>query len=154
MKYIFILFTSVFLSCSSEKKEAPPSQTSATGDSLSADQIAEIKRIHSTFKEVYPVSIKELIENFKHDPDVKTELGVWVNMANAYESYLNTKQPQPDLNTRKEIFSLILNRSMMPAEEALKAAQPKLLDQEEAQRVMSFYKAEPIPMDQDSIHSL
>jgi PBP1b-binding outer membrane lipoprotein LpoB len=33
-------------------------------DSLSGDQLEKIKKIHSTFEEVYPISLEETINNF------------------------------------------------------------------------------------------
>lgn len=116
-------------------------------DSLTVDQINKIKKINTTFEEVYPVSLEQTINDFKKDRNPGEEITIWLQMAEAYEKYLSSKQTKPDLSTKKEIYKLILCRSMMPAEESIKSAELKILTEKEANEVMSYYTAEPDPIE-------
>jgi hypothetical protein len=153
-KLIYFLSAILFLSaCNSkdeESKTVDPKdiQTGeAQQDSLSPQQIAKIKKIQSTFSDVYPISLKESIANFKGDLDPDKEIDTWLNMTSAYEKYLDTKDSMPNQETKKEIFQLILFRSMMPANEAITSAKLKILTEKEALEALSFYTAEPDPID-------
>ena len=115
-------------------------------DSLSKTQIDLITKIQSTFAEVYPVSLEETITDFKRDLDVDREINIWLTMCNAYVSYINSKQSKLALSRKKEAFKLILSRSMMPSDEAIKNSKLSLLTEQEAQEVLSYYTDVPIPM--------
>ena len=151
---LFLFSTILFLAaCSSDSKEGDQAikldstqpQTIAK-DSLSAEQIEKIKKIQSTFADVYTISLKETITNFKADPNPADEIGVWENMATAYENYLKSK-PTTDLPKKREIFKLILMRSSMQAEEAIKKATLTILTPEESKEVLSFYTQSPVALD-------
>lgn len=153
MKNTFLLLFAVtaLLACNSKENKTVDPATIAKGptvnDSISAEQMQKIKRIHETFKEVYPISLKETTDNFKRDLDVNNEITIWMNMADAYEKYLSSKTPAPDLKTKKEIFTLLLSRSMMPDKEAITNSKLQILTEQEAMEVMSNYNAAPDPID-------
>jgi hypothetical protein len=150
-KILFILVpVSILFACNSGHNPERAPELAKTEDSISfsPEQLEKIKRIHSVFSEVYPISMKETIENFKHDQNPDSEIITWTNMADAYENYLAGKQKKPDLNTKKEIFALILSRSMMPDTQAIDSTGLKILSKEEAMQVLSFYKAPPDPVDE------
>ncbi|MFN3852616.1 MAG: hypothetical protein ACK4NY_24525 [Spirosomataceae bacterium] len=112
-------------------------------DSLTTAQIDKIKTIQSTFVEVYPVSLEETITNFKRDQNPDNEIDIWLQMADAYKKYLSTKQGKLDLNTKKEVYMLILSRSMMSDEEAITNTKLTILTVKEAKEVLSYYTAAP-----------
>lgn len=154
---IFFLSTVlVFYSCNSSKDEKQNVKTmnpndiqlsEVVHDSLTADQIQRIKKIQSTFAEVNPSTLEETITNFKRDQNPDDEIAIWLQMANTYEKYLESKQSKLDLNTKKEIYKLILSRSMMSDEEAIANSKLTILTEKEAKEVLSYYKLKPDPID-------
>lgn len=115
-------------------------------DSLTTEQVQKVKRIQSTFAEVYPVSLDETITNFKRDQNPDSEIDIWLQMADAYQKYLSSKQSKLDLGTKKEVYKLILSRSMMPDDEAIANSKLTILTERDAREVLSYYtlKADPI----------
>lgn len=115
-------------------------------DSLSKEQIHKIKKIQSTFAEVYRLSLEETITNFKRDQNPDSEIAIWLEMADNYEKYL-TSEKNLDLKTKKEVFKLILSRSMMPEEEAIENSNLEILTKEKAKKVLSYYSLNADPID-------
>lgn len=154
MKNTFFLIASVLIlsSCGSDKAGDNAIQLNSTApqsfvkDSLSADQIERIKKIQSTFAEVYNISVKESIENFKADPNPADEIVVWEHMSKAYEAYLSAN-PKLELPKKREVFKLILMRSSMAPDEAAKKAGITILTEEEAQAVLAGYTEAPVALD-------
>lgn len=68
-------------------------------------------------------------------------------MADAYEKYLNSKNGKIDLATKKEVYKLILSRSMMANKEAIANSGLVILTEKDAKEVLSYYSAEPDPID-------
>jgi hypothetical protein len=158
MKNILLILSTalIFSSCNSSKDEKQNIQTmdpndiqisEVVHDTLTTDQIDKIKKIQSTFEEVYPVSLEQTITDFKRDQNPDSEIAIWLQMADAYEKYLNSKQGKLDLNTKKEVYKLILSRSMMSAEEAIPNSKLTILTDKEAKEVLSYYTATPDPID-------
>jgi hypothetical protein len=114
-------------------------------DRLTADQMDKIKKIQKTFEEVYPVSLEETVTNFKRDQNPNKEIGVWLNMASAYEKFIR-KYPETDSLKKQEVFKLTLLRSMMPDQEAIKEASLKALNKEEIKELLHNYNVEAIPI--------
>ncbi len=115
-------------------------------DTLSQEQIEKITRIQSTFVEVLPVSLEQTITNFKRDENVDSEIDVWLNMVDAYENYLKSKQYKLNLATKQEVFKLLLSRSMMSDNEAIKNVKPEKLSEKEAREVLHLYSANPVQL--------
>lgn len=113
-------------------------------DSLSVDQLERIKSIQATFAEVYPVSLEETITNFKRDLNPDKEIAIWMQMANAYRKFVTTSTP--DSTKKKEAFELLLLRSMMPDDEAVKQARIKKLTDQEVNEILRYYGADPTPV--------
>ncbi len=158
MKHFNIIISLVFLfaSCNVDRKGNDNIQTinpeniqvgPIRHDTLTSGQIEKITRIQSAFAEVYPVSLEQTITDFKRDLNPDSEIDIWLNMANAYEKYLNSKQGKLTLDIKKEVYKLILSRSMMPTDEAIKNSKLTILTEKEAQEVVSFYTADPDPID-------
>lgn len=116
-------------------------------DSLSSAQIDKIKQIHLTFAEVYPVSLEETITDFKRDAHPDNEIAIWSGMAEAYLKYLRYRTPNMPLHIKKEVFSLILSRSMMSSAEAIKNTELKYLTTRDAEEVLAYYTNEADPID-------
>lgn len=115
-------------------------------DSLTEKQVARITRIQRVFAEVYPASLEQTINDFKRDAHPDREIAVWESMATAYEQYLHN-QPNPlGLPRKKEAFALLLSRSMMPENEAIRNANLKLLTAADAKQIMACYEAAPKPI--------
>lgn len=115
-------------------------------DTLSAEQLLKIKHIQSTFQEVYPVTLEETIINFKRDQNPDNEIVVWLDMSSAYENYLKSQTNNLDLTKKQEVFKLLLSRSMMPSNEAILNSELKILDENETNKVLSFYTESPKPI--------
>lgn len=157
MKYISILLLSVigFSACRSNQNENTTAQPITLTDvqpgpirhdSLCAEQIKKITEIQQTFYEVLPISVEQTIIDFKRDDNPDKEIEVWQNMASAYSQYLAGLKKAPDLETKKEIFDLLLSRSMVTSEEALKNTKRSKLSDDEARKILSLYTAEPDPV--------
>ena len=151
-----IIATLILSSCNSNSEEQNEIQTinpyeikqsEIVHNELTTEQINKIKKIHSTFQEVDNISLEQTITDFKRDLNPDNEIKVWLNMADAYENFLNSIDGKMDLNTKNEVYGLILSRSMMPNEEAIKNSNLKILSKNEAEKVLSFYKEEPDPID-------
>ncbi len=155
--FIFILSVVLgFYSCNPSKDEKQNIQminpnniqiSEVVHDTLAKEQIDKIKIIQSTFAEVYPVSLEETITNFKRDQNPDSEIAIWLQMAEAYKKYISYKQDKLDLNTKEEVFKLILSRSMMSDEEAITNSKLTVLTEKEAKKVLSFYTISPDPID-------
>lgn len=158
MKNIFLSLTTalIFCSCNSDKNDEKNIQTmnpndiqlnEVVHDSLTTEQIVKITTIHSTFEEVYQVSLEETITNFKRDQNPDSEIDIWLQMAAAFKKYLSSRQENLDLSTKKEVFKLILSRSMMDDEEAIANSNLTILTVKEAKEVLGYYTATPDPID-------
>lgn len=67
-------------------------------------------------------------------------------MAEAYQKYLRFRTPNMPLDIKKEVFNLILSRSMMSSEEAIKNSNLKFLTTRDAEEVLAFYTDEANPL--------
>lgn len=114
-------------------------------DSL-PDQILErIKIVHSIFADVDGTPLDKWIDDFKRDLDPEGNVKIWEEMAVAYSSFCN-KRELP-LETRKEVFKVVLLRSMMPDEDVLARVQLKLISVDEAKAIMAAYPGEATPIE-------
>ncbi|HEY8915610.1 MAG TPA: hypothetical protein VIM87_04200 [Chitinophaga sp.] len=114
-------------------------------DTLSADQIEKIKRIQAAFAEVNPGSLEETITNFKRDRHPDGEIAIWLAMANAYEQFISKHAGAP-LDKKKEVYKLILLRSMESETDAKANAKLKLLTNKEVAEIFSYYSLEAKPI--------
>jgi len=115
-------------------------------DSLAADQMMKIKKIYNTFSEVNPSTLEETISNFKRDQNPDNEINLWLHMATTYENFISTRPSKLDLDKKKEVFKLILIRSMMPSDEAKAQAELKLLNSNEINEILGSYDTAPKPI--------
>ncbi|MFL9833030.1 hypothetical protein [Chryseobacterium terrae] len=151
--YLILILILVF-SCNSKKENSEnviidPNHIRVgeiVHDTLSNEQIEKIKHIQSTFQEVYPIGLEETITNFKRDQNPDNEISIWLKMSDAYENYLQSQNDNLALIKKKEVFKIILSRSMMSSQEVLENFESKILTKDEAKQVLSYYKenAQPI----------
>jgi len=87
----------------------------------------KVRRIQKSLREVYPVFLEETVTNFKRDHNPDKEIAIWLNMASAYEKFIN-RHPGADSLKKQEAFKLILLRSMMSDREAIQQAGLKALN--------------------------
>lgn len=151
--YLFLLLSLCFAACDSAPKEPKVVTVNANDlmlgpvvhDSLNADQLEKIKIVQETFVEVYPVSLEVTITNFKKDETPDKEIQVWLDMASAYQQFL-AKNSSMDSLKKRDVFQLLLVRSMMPDKEAIKASKVKHLSGEEIREVLHYYNSAPVPL--------
>jgi outer membrane lipoprotein-sorting protein len=148
-RLLFILSIILFSSCNFKKEENAKTInpkniqiSEVMHNSLTKEQIQKIEKIQSTLAEVHSVSLEETINIFKRDQNPESEINIWLQIANTYEWYLNSKTKQ-DLKTKQEVFRLILSRSMMSEEEAISDSELEILTEKEAKEILSHYTLAP-----------
>jgi len=94
-----------------EEESVVPAIT--TTQTLTAEQLKDIDKIHATFTEVYPISLIETTKNFEQNKDSGREIEVWLKMVDTYKR-LTKSNKYPRLEQRQEVFSVILASTMMP----------------------------------------
>ncbi|MEO8255531.1 MAG: hypothetical protein ABI554_14210 [Flavobacterium sp.] len=148
--YFYFLFLFLILSCNKKENQVQKINPNdirineVVHDSLTSEQIEKIKTIHNIFAEVDKSSLEQTITDFKRDLHPDNEIEIWLQMANAYKNYLSKNSK--NLEEKKEIFKLILCRSMMNTEKAIENSDLKYLNKEDAEEVLSFYNNEPKPL--------
>ena len=96
-------------------------------DTLSPDLEEKIVFVHGVFEEVNPSSLEKWKNDFKRDANPDKEIKIWIAMANAYEAYLKDKDLS--LDEKKEVYEILLVRSVFPVEEALNSLNLLHLDE-------------------------
>lgn len=114
MKNLYIILSAVFIFSCQRKKENSEIITIESDqiqrnkiihDTLTSDQLDKIKIIQKTFQEVYPVTLKETIDNFKRDQNPDNEIAIWLDMSSAYENYLKSQTNNLDLTKNKKFLN-------------------------------------------------
>lgn len=99
-------------------------------DSLSDEQLARVRALQSIFVEVDGQSVDQWVDNFKRDLNPDRELAIWEKMAGAYTSYC-TKRDLP-VESKKEVYKVVLLRSMASEDDVLKRLELKILSKDDA----------------------
>lgn len=115
-------------------------------ESLTNDQLKNIRLIHKIFEEVYPISLEESILNFKRDQNPDNEISVWMNMSDAFKKFTSNNHNAERKEARKDAFRLILMRSMMSKEEVLTRNKFEELTKYEVQTILDSYTPEVKPI--------
>ncbi|MEO0686262.1 MAG: hypothetical protein AAFY76_14795 [Cyanobacteria bacterium J06649_11] len=108
-------------------------------DELSQEQISRIKNFQQILKEVNETPLEKTIENFKRDINPDIEIAVWEKIAQAYE-IINTRKEISNINEKREVYNLLLFRSMMPAEVVLEKMKLQIVSKETAIEYMKLYE--------------
>ncbi|SNR58116.1 hypothetical protein [Flavobacterium sp. ov086] len=114
-------------------------------EQLTNEQIEKIKKIQSTFSDVYPISLEDSITNFKRDRNPDNEIRIWFNMMQAYEKFLS-KNLEITLEKKSEVFKLILSRSMMDENKVRSQTECKILTENEMNEIFEYYTFESKPI--------
>ncbi len=99
-------------------------------DCLTEDQTARLRRIHETFAEVDGFTFEQRLDGFKRDMNPDHEIDVWERMAGAYERFCGTRQLSAE--EKKDVYGLLLMRTMTSEEEALRRTELKNLSRADA----------------------
>lgn len=107
-------------------------------DKLSDEQIKRITNFKEILKEVDVTPIEETMTNFQRDTNPDREIAVWENIAKAYRN-VNSENQNLSTENKKEVYALLLYRSMMPKEEVLQQLKLKSISPEKADAFISYY---------------
>jgi hypothetical protein len=103
-------------------------------ESLTPEQLARIDKIHQTFAEVDSSTREKQIDGFKRDLHPDRELEMWEQMAKSYQRFVDARHLS--LEAKKEVFKVVLMRSMASEEEALDHLKLNILSRDEAKAIM------------------
>ena len=103
-------------------------------DSLTPAQMERVRKLQSVFVEVDGQSLEQWVDSFKRDSDPDRELDIWERMAKAYTAYCSKRTLSPE--ARKEVYEVVLLRSMAPEKDVLDRLELKVLAKDEAVAVM------------------
>ena len=129
-KFFIYIICILFFSCNSPIQRQELSET----------QIKKINSIHQTFEEVYPISIEETILNFKQDLDIDKEINLWIKMEETFIT-VNQEKGYNSISQKKEVFKLILMRTMMSKEEVKNNLELKLFNMEDIEYILRLFES-------------
>jgi hypothetical protein len=96
-----------------------------------------IHKLRDTLTEVYHSPVEKWVDNFKRDADPDKELAVWEKIAAGYTRYCS-KRPL-SIEAKKDVFQLLLLRSMAPEQEVLNHIKLKTLTVDEAKETLKEF---------------
>lgn len=108
-------------------------------EELSKDQLEKIKSIHKIFEKVYPITLEETIKNFKRDAHIDREINLWLNMKETFVDVMNEKK-YSTIEEKKEVFKLILMRTMVPGNEVKNYLKIKELSDSDTDYILSEFE--------------
>jgi hypothetical protein len=101
---------------------------------FTAAQFEGIRAICDTFAEVDDHPFEQRVNDLQREISPEREIEKWERMGRAYRSYCEKNSPL--LEAKKEIYRLVLLRSMMPEQAAIEQVQLRTLSLAEAEEVM------------------
>ena len=102
---------------------------------LNSEQLRRIRAICDALAEVDPHPYDRRVADLQREPDPERELERWERIAGAYHAFCE-KHSAP-IESKREVYRLLLLRSMMPPEKAIQQAQLRHLTPAEADEAMS-----------------
>ncbi|MAG93949.1 MAG: hypothetical protein CMJ48_09395 [Planctomycetaceae bacterium] len=114
-------------------------------DTLPDELLARIKNVHATFADVDGTPLDKWIDDFKRDLDPEGNVSIWEDMQVAYNSYCNDRDLP--LQTRKEVFKIVLMRSMMPDDEVLSRLELEHIAADDVRSILAAYPGDAKPID-------
>ena len=145
--FVSLIVVSVLDSCVRSGQDQPPPDNisleqplpaSHAQDTLTREQLNDIKNIHNTFAEVMSASLEETIISFKSDQQRNKKLALWLKMARAYERF-SLKVHFEDHDKKDEAFQLLLMRSTMTKEEVVSKRRIHYLSAREVEELFTYY---------------
>ena len=106
-------------------------------ETLTAEQLQRIAAIRETFVEIDDQTIEQWVDNFKRDLNPDNELAIWERMAKAYSRYCDTHQL--DLDIKKEVYKVVLLRSMTSPNDVIAKLELTKLSEQDARDVMAEF---------------
>ena len=114
-------------------------------DALPDELLARIKAVHATFADVDGTPLEKCIDDFKRDLDPEGNIRIWEDMQVAYNSYCNDRELS--LETRKEVFKIVLMRSMMPDDDVLARLELEHVPAGDVQSILDAYPGDAKPIE-------
>ena len=114
-------------------------------DTLPDALLTRIKNVQLIFAEVDGTSLDKWVDDFKRDLDPEGNVKIWEDMAVAYTSFCDKKELP--LDTRKEVFKVVLMRSMMSDEDVLSRLELKHISVDDAKKIIAAYPGEAKPIE-------
>lgn len=96
-----------------------------------------IHKLRDTLAEVYHSPVEKWVDNFKRDADPDKELAVWEKIAAGYTRYCSKRLLS--IEAKKDVFQLLLLRSMAPEREVLNHIKLKTLTVDEAKETLKEF---------------
>ena len=114
-------------------------------DDLPDELLTRIKAVHETFADVDGTPLTKWIDDFKRDLDPEGNISIWEDMQVAYNLYCNDRELP--LETRKEVFKIVLMRSMMPDADVLSRLELEHVPAGDVQMILDAYPGDAKPID-------
>src|SRR5262245_60235642 len=104
---------------------------------LSPNQMERIYKLRDTLAEVEHSSIEKWVDNFKRDANPDKELAIWERIAAGYTRYCSKRLLS--IEAKKDVFQLLLLRSMASEQEVLNHIKLKTLTVDEAKETLKEF---------------
>jgi len=96
-----------------------------------------IYKLRGALAEVEHSPIEKWVDNFKRDANPDKELAVWERIADGYTRYCSKRLLS--IEAKKDVFQLLLLRSMASEQEVLKHVKLKTLTVDEAKETLKEF---------------
>lgn len=106
-------------------------------ENLTDLQLQRIANFHQILVEVDQRPLSETVDNFKRDTHPDKEIEIMEKIAGAYQA-INAQMPGLNMDQKKEVYNLMLLRTMMTKEEALENV--NLFDKSDASKIIEFFE--------------
>ncbi len=114
-------------------------------ESLPEELVARIASVHATFADVDGTPLDKWLADFQADLDPEGNVRIWEDMQIAYGKYCEGRDLP--LATRKEVYRVVLFRSMAPASDVLERIELVNLTSSDAVEIMNGYPGAPKPIE-------
>ena len=106
-------------------------------ESLSDEILVAIRRIHSVFAGVDGMTLEERENLFRRDVHPAREVATWLVMADVFERFCGSIELSNE--AKRDVFSLVLMRSMATEEDTLERVKRTVLTEDEAREVLAGF---------------
>ena len=113
-------------------------------DSLPDELLERIRVVHATFADVDGTPLDKWISDFKRDVNPEPNVKIWEDMKVAYDDYCDGRELP--LETRKEVYRVVLFRSMAEPKDVLERIELSILSSDDASEIMKAYPSKPKPI--------
>lgn len=107
-------------------------------EDLGEARMERIRELQAIFAEVHPQSVEQWADGFRRDWDPDRELAVWDFIARGYQAYCASRPLS--LLEKRDVYALVLYRSMCPSLETLQRVKLSALTFQEAGDVLRCYE--------------